>query len=193
MATREKRQQAPHLHAVKPAEATTPADHGVKVPAAQVVAAKPTDTTAPADHGGKVPPAQVAAAAKAPARAVDPEVVPGPLRRTFTAEFKRQVLVEADACSELGAVGELLRRHGLYSSHLTEWRRQRDEGLRPKKRGRKGNPDRALVEENARLRRENVRLEHRLTQAEVIIDVQKKLSLLLGIPLKTPDSDGSDE
>jgi transposase-like protein len=90
-------------------------------------------------------------------------------------------------------VGELLRKHGLYSSHLSEWRRQRDEGLRPKKRGRKGNSQRELVEENAQLRREKARLEQRLAQAEVIIDVQKKLSVLLGIPLKSPDSDGSDE
>lgn len=90
-------------------------------------------------------------------------------------------------------MGELLRKHGLYSSHLFEWRRQRDEGLRPKKRGRKGNAQRSLLEENAQLKRANVRLEHRLAQAEVIIDVQKKLSVLLGIPLKTPDSDGSDE
>ena len=168
MTTREKRQQAAHLRAVKPAD-TPPADDGVSVPAAQVPATK------------------------APGQGVDPEVVPGPLRRTFTAEFKRQVLAEADACVELGAVGELLRKHGLYSAHLSEWRRQRDEGLRPKKRGRKGNPQRELVEENAQLRREKARLEQRLAQAEIIIDVQKKLSVLLGIPLKTPGSDGSDE
>lgn len=168
MRTRDKRPQAPHLRAVKSAEAP------------------------PVDAGGAVR-AAPALATKAPGRVADPEVVPGPRRRTFTAEFKQQVLAEAEAGTELGAVGELLRKHGLYSSHLTEWRRQRDEGLRPKKRGRKGNPDRALIEECARLRRENARLGHRLVQAEVIIDVQKKLSLLLGIPLKTPDSDGSDE
>lgn len=167
MATREKRQQAPHLRAVKPAD-TPPADDGVTVPAAQTPATK------------------------APGR-VDPEVMPGPRRRAFTAEFKRQVLAAAEACTEAGAVGELLRKHGLYSSHLSEWRRQRDEGLRPKKRGRKANGQRALVEEVAQLRRDKARLEHRLAQAEVIIDVQKKLSVLLGIPLKTPDSDGSDE
>ena len=166
MAAREKR-LAPHLRAVKPAD-TPPADDGVTVPAAQVPATK------------------------APGR-VDPEVVPGPRRRAFTAEFKRQVLAEADACTELGDVGELLRRHGLYSSHLSEWRRQRDEGLRPKKRGRKANAQRALVEENAQLKREKAKLEDRLAKAEIIIDVQKKLSRLLEIPLKTPDSDGSDE
>jgi transposase-like protein len=133
-----------------------------------------------------------APAAKTPER-VDPEVVPGPRRRLFTAEFKRQVLAEADACAEHGAVGELLRKHGLYSSHLSEWRRQRDEGLRPKKRGRRANAQRAQVEEIAQLKRDKARLELKLAHAEIIIDVQKKLSVLLGIPLKTPDSDGSDE
>lgn len=169
MGSREKRPQAPHLRAVKPADTPTPADLGVSVPAAQVPATKATG------------------------RAADPEVVPGPRRRLFTAEFKRQILAEADACTELGAVGELLRKHGLYSSHLSEWRRQRDEGLQPKKRGRKANAQRSVLEENAQLKRSIARLEHRLVQAEVIIDVQKKLSVLLGIPLKTPDSDGSDE
>ena len=163
MATREKRQQAPHLRAVKPAD-TPPADEGVTAAA--------------------IP------ATKAPVR-VDPEVVPGPRRRAFTAEFKQHVLAAADACTEAGAVGELLRKHGLYSSHLSEWRRQRDEGLRPKKRGRKANAQRALVDEIAQLKREKAGLAQRLAHAEVIIDVQKKLSLLLGIPLKTPDSDGS--
>ena len=131
-------------------------------------------------------------AAKAPV-SEDSEVVPGPRRRTFSAEFKRLVLAEVDACSEVGAVGEILRKHGLYSSHLSEWRRQRDEGLAPKKRGRKSSGQRDLVEEIAQLRREKARLEQRLAQAEVIIDVQKKVSSLLGIPLKTPGSEGSEE
>ena len=167
MATREKREQAPHLHAVKPAD-TPAADEGVTVEAAQVPATK------------------------APGR-VDPEVVPGPRRRAFTSEFKRQLLAAADACAAPGAVGELLRKHGLYSSHLSEWRRQRDEGLRPKKRGRKANGQRALVEEVAKLRRKKAQLEQQLVHAKVIIDVQKKLSVLLGIPMNTPDLDESDE
>lgn len=90
----------------------------------------------------------------------------------------------------------MLRREGLYTSHLSAWRRQRErgelEGLSPKKRGRKGGPDKRLVEENRRLAREVARLEKRLAQAETIIDVQKKVSTLLGIPLKTPEDDGSD-
>jgi transposase-like protein len=93
-------------------------------------------------------------------------------------------------------VGELLRREGLYSSHLTSWRRQRDEGslagLTPKRRGRKAKRKDALAKENERLRRSNQRLAERLRQAETIIDVQKKVSEMLGIPLKSPD-DGEHE
>jgi transposase len=81
----------------------------------------------------------------------DPEVVPQAKRRRFNAEYKVRILEEADACSEPGEIGALLRREGLYSSHLTTWRRQREqghlEGLSPKKRGRKPSVDGALVNE----------------------------------------------
>jgi transposase-like protein len=90
-------------------------------------------------------------------------------------------------------LGELLRREGLYSSHLTTWRRQRDEGvlagLTPKRRGRKAKPKNPLADENEQLRRENQRLKEQLRQAELIIDVQKKVSEMLNIPLKTPDGE----
>ncbi|MCP5114194.1 MAG: transposase [bacterium] len=122
-----------------------------------------------------------------------PEVLERPARRRFTAEYKRKILVEADACSEPGALGELLRREGLYSSHLSTWRRQRDEGalagLTPKRRGRKAKPKNPLADEVAKLGRENQRLKEQLRQAELIIDVQKKVSEMLNIPLKTPDSE----
>jgi hypothetical protein len=89
----------------------------------------------------------------------------------------------------------MLRREGLYSSHLTAWRKQRKEGtlagLEPKRRGRKISPDAPLVAENQRLQRDNQRLTARLRQAETIIEVQKKLSEILGIPLPPPDSNGS--
>jgi transposase-like protein len=113
----------------------------------------------------------------------DPEVVPKAKRRKFSAEYKRRILDEADSCTEPGQIGALLRREGLYSSHLTTWRRQRDRGLiqalSPKKRGRKRKDE--LEREVARLQRENARLQARLEQAEMIIDVQKKLSKLLGL------------
>jgi transposase-like protein len=113
----------------------------------------------------------------------DPEVMPKAKRRKFSAEYKRRILDEADSCTEPGQIGALLRREGLYSSHLTTWRRQRDRGLiqalSPKKRGRKRKDE--LEREVARLQRENARLQARLEQAEMIIDVQKKLSKLLGL------------
>jgi transposase-like protein len=111
-----------------------------------------------------------------------PEVGEKPVRRRFTAEYKTRILDEADGCSEPGQLGELLRREGLYSSHLTNWRRQRDEGLSPKRRGRKPIPNKKERQELERLRRENKRLAERLRQAEMIIDVQKKVSEMLGIP-----------
>lgn len=137
--------------------------------------------------------AALGAVTKVPVRA-DVEVVPGPRRRTFTAEFKQRILAEVEACARGGGgeVGALLRKHGLYSSHLSEWRRQRDEGLTPKKRGRKASEQRGLVEENAKLKREMARLELRLEQAEVIISFQKKVSEVLGIPLRRSPSDEDD-
>ena len=106
------------------------------------------------------------------------EVLEKPVRRRFTVQYKAKILAEADACTESGQLGELLRREGLYSSHLTTWRRQRDKGalagLTPKQRGRKAGPKNPLADEVARLQRENKRLQEQLRQAELIIDVQKK-------------------
>jgi hypothetical protein len=111
-------------------------------------------------------------------------------------EYKLRILREADALAATGGIGEMLRREGLYTSHLSSWRRERErgelEGLAAKKRGRKGRPDKELVEENQRLAREVARLEKRLAQAETIIDVQKKVATLLGMPLKSPENDRSD-
>ena len=125
-----------------------------------------------------------------------PEVLEKPARRRFTVEYKAKVLAEADACTEPGMLGELLRREGLYSSHLSTWRRQRDEGalagLTPKRRGRKAKPKNPLADEVARLQRENERLREKLRQAELIIDVQKKVSEMLNIPLKTQDVEEAD-
>lgn len=127
----------------------------------------------------------------------DPEVSSDrPKRRTFTAEYKKRILEDADACSALGTVGVLLRREGLFSSHLTEWRRQRElatfAGLAPKKRGRKQKVVDAMAVRVAELQRDKLRLEERLRTAEIIIDVQKKVSLLLGVPLSAPKTEGND-
>lgn len=115
----------------------------------------------------------------------DPEVVPKAKRRKFTAEYKLRIVKEADTCTEPGQVGALLRREGLYSSHLSEWRQLRKEGqlqaLSAKKRGRKAQD--SSVAELAELRRENQSLRTRLEQAQIIIDVQKKLSQLFGLSM----------
>jgi len=124
-------------------------------------------------------------------RAVDLEVRERPVRRRFTAEYKAQLLVAADACTRPGELGALLRREGLYASHLTAWRKQREAGaleaLAPKRRGRKALAVNPLTAEIERLQRENERLSTRLKQAETIIEVQKKVAELLGLtPSATP-------
>jgi transposase-like protein len=116
----------------------------------------------------------------------NPEVPEKAARRRFDEAYKRRILEEADRCTQPGQLGELLRREGLYSSLLSTWRRQRHQGVRdarrPKKRGRKAAGNDPLTRENERLRRENQRLAQRLRQAEAIIEVQKKVSDMLGIP-----------
>jgi transposase len=118
----------------------------------------------------------------------DPEVPDKARRRQFAADYKRRILVEADAARESGAIGALLRREGLYSSHLTHWRHERDRGLDPRRRGPKSKRD-PLFEVVRKLKVENGHLTQRLARAELIIDVQKKVSSLLGIPLATVDGD----
>jgi transposase len=122
----------------------------------------------------------------AAAVAPDPEVVEKRRRRKFTASYKLRILKEADSITQLGHMGVLLRREGLYSSHLTCWRRQRDKGilqaLRPKKRGRKQIEKNPLTQRVALLEKENQKLKHKLQQAQKIIEVQKKISEILGIP-----------
>lgn len=125
----------------------------------------------------------------------DPEVPERPLRRRFAAEYKLRILKEADACmGQGGEIGALLRREGLYSSHLVTWRRQREEGsleaLQAKKRGRKEkNPQARRIEE---LEKQNRKLEDRLRKANIIIEFQKKVADILGIPLETPPADENE-
>ncbi len=125
----------------------------------------------------------------------DPEVNEKPVRRRFDAAYTLRILEEADRCTEPGQLGELLRREGLYSSHLANWRRLREQGslqsLGPKKRGRKAKRKDATTKELDRLRRENQRLAERLRQAETIIEVQKKVSEMWGISL--PSENGQSD
>jgi transposase len=121
---------------------------------------------------------------------VPTEVTPKAKRRTFTAEYKRRILREADACKQPGQIGALLRREGLYSSHLTEWRVARERGDLAGETRRRGPTPKQVDPLAARvleLERENARLEARMKRAEAIIDLQKKVADLLGTPLPNPD------
>jgi len=117
----------------------------------------------------------------------DPEVREKAVRRRFTAEYKLRILKEAVSCKEQGQLGSLLRREGLYSSNLITWKRQMEKGtleaLSPRKRGPKAKRPDSSARRIAELERENQRLQKKLRQAETIIDVQKKISEILQIPL----------
>ncbi|MEA2013836.1 MAG: transposase [Thermodesulfobacteriota bacterium] len=117
----------------------------------------------------------------------DPEVRERAVRRRFTAEYKLRILKEAESCKEQGQLGSLLRREGLYSSNLITWQRQMEKGtleaLSPRKRGPKAKRPDPSARRIAELERENQKLKKKLRQAETIIDVQKKISEILQIPL----------
>jgi transposase-like protein len=129
--------------------------------------------------------------------APDPEVVQHPVRRRFTASYKQRILAEVGGAADSGAVGRILRREGLYSSHLAHWRKAREKAertaLEPKKRGPKPSPKNPLQAEYAKLKRENVRLNKKLNRAELIIDFQKKVAEILGIALPVMEQSDDDE
>ena len=122
----------------------------------------------------------------------DVQVVAKPRRRTYTAEYKRRILKEADACTAPGAIGALLRREGLYSSLLVEWRRARGRGelaaLAPKKRGRKPTPSDPRDRKISELERQLAQMTGRAERAEILVDAQKNLAALLGRPGATARS-----
>ena len=123
----------------------------------------------------------------------DPEVPAKVQRRQFTAEYRRRILREADACQKHGELGALLRREGLYSSHLVNWRRQREQGELVAGRARKRGPVPKPVNPRVKqLEVENRRLQRKLARAETIITLQKKVAEILGIPLKPLDIDDTD-
>lgn len=125
----------------------------------------------------------------------DTEVLEKPKRRRFSAKYKRRIVEEAKKCHEFGAVGSLLRREGLYASQLSHWRKAYEKGALDglsKKRGPKAKPKDPRDRELEQLRREKLHLERKLIQAEKIIDVQKKLSELLGIALSPEPSEKTD-
>ena len=136
--------------------------------------------------GGRGPTAVPAPAAAAP------ELSDRPRRRTFTVGEKLRVLAEIDR-APVGGTGAILRREGLYSSTLSEWRRLREASAlgatTPVKRGPKPAPRNPMAAELAQANRENARLVRRLEHAEAIIAIQKKVAALLGLPLATSDSD----
>ncbi len=123
------------------------------------------------------------------------EVKPKAARRRFSADYKRKVLSEADACTKHGELGALLRREGLYSSHLSKWREQRAsgelQGLTPKKRGPKSITKNPLENRVRELENETVKLRKRAERAEALVEVQKKLSELWEVTLPTPDDNES--
>ncbi len=123
----------------------------------------------------------------------DPEVVAKPKRRRYSADYKLRILKETDACTKPGEIGAILRREGLYSSLLTNWRKQRDAGLKPKKRGRKAEAAdprdkkiKALERETRSLQRSKALLEARLKRADLMLDLQKKCSEILGVTFPPP-------
>ena len=142
----------------------------------------PIDAAAGAATNGGRRPTVVAVPA-----AASPELSDRPRRRTFTAQDKLRILAETDRAADTGGIGAVLRREGLYSSTLTDWRRQRNAGafsaLTPGKRGPRMAEPNPLAGELALVQRDNARLQRRLTRAEAIIDLQKKVAELLGIPL----------
>ena len=128
-----------------------------------------------------------------PARAPDPEVPATVQRRRFSAAYRLRILKAVDACKKPGEVGALLRREGLYSSLLTNWRRQREAGALREMRGRRRGPTPRPVDPRvAQLEAENRRLQRKLQRAETIITLQKKIAEILGIPLSPLDDDETD-
>ena len=144
--------------------------------------------------GGAVPGGAEPAGGIGTGRVPETEVSSTPRRRRFTAEYKLGILSAVEVARDSGGIGALLRREGLFSSHLTKWKAQREEGalaaLAPRRRGPAVASKNPLARRVAELEREIRQLQRRLAQSEAILEIQKKVSELLGIPLDRPGNDG---
>ena len=152
------------------------------------------DVTAEAEAEGarRATGASVSTVKPAP-RVPDPEVPAKVQRRRFSVEYRLRIVKQADACKKPGEVGALLRREGLYSSLLVNWRRQREEGALVSLRARKRGPTPRRIDPRVKqLEAENARLQRKLQKADTIITVQKKVAEILGIPLKPLGNDETD-
>jgi len=160
-----------------------------------ITATAPADL--PAESGGERSEPQRTNGRSAAAAPPDPEVRHTPERRHFSAAYKQRILAECKRATVPGEVGAILRREGLFSFHLRDWRaaQQRSEtaALVPKRRGPTASRPTMLEQELKRVQGENRRLHEKLKQAELIIDLQKKVSELLGVTLPTGASDDPDE
>lgn len=152
---------------------------------------RPTGVPAPASP--KIRSASGRVIEQGPAGLPNPQVLERPVRRQFTKAYKLEVLARIDASEGTGQIGKIFRREGLYSSHLTSWRQQRDQGLlQTPVAGKRPTPIASVPDQSvAQLQRENARLQARLQQAELILEIQKKASEILGITLRTCDNEGS--
>lgn len=143
---------------------------------------EPERTTAAPDGGRETP---------------DPEVIGRAVRRRFTAAYKQRILAEVEAAVGSGAIGRIIRREGLYSSQLTSWRQARSRSeqaaLAPMKRGPKPVAKNPLQAENIQLKRENAKLQQKLHTAGLMLDLQKKVSQILGITLPVLQQSDDDE
>lgn len=186
MGSKKLRKDRPGLELVVGAEAVAEASGF-----AERSGAEPGAGAVPSSSPTIVVPSSAGPVAEAP----DPEVSERPVRRQFTVEYKLRILREADRCKEPGAIGSLLRREGLYTSHLSSWRKQRDAGAlgaAPRKRGRPATPVHPDTKRLAQVEREKRELERRLKKAELLIDLQKKVSEILGIDLPPAPTDENE-
>ena len=145
------------------------------------------------EAGGPHGDAGVSPVGGVPSPVPDPAVLEKAQRRRFTTEYKLRMIREADACKASGELGALLRREGLYSSNLATWRRQRDQAARAGLASRRRGPKAKVVDPRVKqLERENAKLKRRNQRLEILLDIQKKASEMLGIPLSGLEDDEND-